>query len=76
MATRNPDVPKAAQIRTARESAGLSQTRSAEIVYVTLRTWQNWEAGKTKMHPILWDCYKGAVKAIKAGVIDEYGNAK
>lgn len=58
MVIKNPDIPKPAQIRKVREAAGLSQSQAAEVVYVSLRTWQNWEAGKHAMNPVLWDCFK------------------
>lgn len=52
--------PKPAQIKAAREAAGLTQTAAAELVYSTLRTWQDWEAeGDTnrRMHPGLWELW-------------------
>lgn len=58
MATKNPDVPKPQQIRKLRESAGLTQTAAANLLFVTLRTWQNWEAGKHEMNAVLWDVFK------------------
>lgn len=33
------------EIRSAREAAGLTQTRAAEIAGVKFRTWQDWELG-------------------------------
>jgi hypothetical protein len=44
-------------IRTARKSSGLSQTAAAELIYSTLRTWQDWEGGKANMHPGLWELF-------------------
>lgn len=35
--------PTPAQIRAAREAAGLTQTQAATLVHVALRTWQHWE---------------------------------
>lgn len=58
MATKNPDVPRPEQIRKLRESAGMTQTAAAKLVFVTLRTWQNWEAGKHEMNPVLWHCFQ------------------
>lgn len=54
--------PSSAQIRKAREAAGLSQTAAAELLCVTLRTWQNWEAGSHRMRPVLWDAFLAKVK--------------
>lgn len=54
-AARNP-TPE--EVRAARESAGLSQTSAAERIHSTLRTWQDWEAGKARMHPGLWELFR------------------
>lgn len=49
--------PTPDDIREARQSAGLSQTAAAGLIYSTLRTWQDWEAGKARMHPGLWELF-------------------
>lgn len=49
-----PSSPTGDEIRAARHGANLSQTASAELAFSTLRTWQNWEANITKMHPAIW----------------------
>jgi len=48
----------AAEIRAAREAAGLSQSAAASLIHSTLRTWQDWEAGKARMHPGLWELFR------------------
>lgn len=35
--------PTPAEIRAAREAAGLSRSQAAELVHAGYRTWQNWE---------------------------------
>lgn len=57
---RNPDP---AEIRAAREAAGLTQTQAAEIVWGNLRSWQNWEAGATRMHPAIFWAWQQRVKS-------------
>jgi putative transcriptional regulator len=52
--------PKPAEIKAAREAAGLTQTEAAEVIYSTLRTWQDWEAegdARRRMHPGLWELW-------------------
>lgn len=50
--------PAAEEVRAAREAVGLSQTAAAELIHSTLRTWQDWEAGKARMHPGLWELFR------------------
>lgn len=50
--------PDPAAIRAARKAAGLTQTAAAELIGSTLRTIQDWEAGKAAMHPGLWDLFQ------------------
>lgn len=50
--------PKLKQIKQARESAGLTQTQAAELIYKKLRTWQQWEAGDRGMDPAFWELFK------------------
>ncbi|MCY1297241.1 hypothetical protein D9M70_466740 [compost metagenome] len=50
--------PDPAEIRGAREAAGLSQTAAAVLVHSGLRTWQQWEAGDRRMHPGLWELFQ------------------
>lgn len=58
--------PTPAQIRAARDAAGLTQQQAAELVYATLRTWQNWEAEDgdeaRRMHPGLFELFELKVK--------------
>ena len=50
--------PSPAEVRAAREAAGLSQTAAAALIYCTLRGWQEWEAGNRRMHPALWELFR------------------
>lgn len=49
--------PTPAEVRAAREAAGLSQTVAADLVHTTCRTWQQWEAGDRRMHPAFWELF-------------------
>jgi DNA-binding transcriptional regulator YiaG len=53
----NKTSPTPAEIRSVRQASGLSQTAAAQLIYSTLRTWQDWEAGKAHMHPGLWELF-------------------
>jgi len=50
--------PAPSDIRAARKAAGLTQTEAGQIVYSALRTWQDWEAGTSPMHPGLWRLFR------------------
>ena len=50
--------PSPAEIRQARELAGLSQTQAAALVHAGLRSWQHWEAGDRVMHPAFWELFQ------------------
>ena len=55
MAPTKPLIP--AEIRQARENAGLTQTQAAQIVHSTPRAWQHWEAGNRAMHPAFFELF-------------------
>lgn len=62
--------PTNAEIRAAREAAGLSQTAAAMLVHSTLRTWQNWETEESsaehrRMHPAIWELFLTKLKNIR-----------
>jgi DNA-binding XRE family transcriptional regulator len=52
-----PSNPSPAEILAARKAAGLSQVAAAALIYSTRRTWQDWEAGISGMHPGLFDYF-------------------
>jgi DNA (cytosine-5)-methyltransferase 1 len=49
--------PTPAEIRAAREEAGLTLAAAAALVHSALRSWQQWEAGERKMHPAFWELF-------------------
>ena len=57
--------PTADMVRTARESAGLTQTQAASLVHGSLRAWQQWEAGDRRMHAGLWELFRLKVTLIE-----------
>lgn len=55
--------PTPAEVRAAREVAGLTQAQAAALVYVSLRNWQQWEQSEgassaRRMHPGLWELFR------------------
>lgn len=55
--------PQPAEIRAAREAAGLTLAECAELVYVGLRAWQRYETERTSkewrpMHPSMWELFR------------------
>ena len=55
--------PDPADIKAARQSAGMTQPQAAAVVYVTLRNWQQWEGAERRMHPGLWELFQIKVSA-------------
>jgi DNA-binding transcriptional regulator YiaG len=49
--------PTPEQIKQARQAAGLTQLQAAELIYSTRRTWQDWQYGKSPMHPAIWELF-------------------
>lgn len=50
--------PSPADVRAARESAGLTQTQAAALIHGTMRAWQEYEAGNRRLHPGLWELFR------------------
>lgn len=46
--------PTPAEIRAARDAAGLTHKAAARRIWCAERTWQDWEAGNRRMHPAFW----------------------
>ena len=49
--------PTPLQIRAVRLAAGLSQPEAGELILASKRSWENWEQGRVKMHPGLFDYF-------------------
>lgn len=41
-----------------------TQSEAAQLVYASLRAWQQWEGGDRRMHPAFWELYR--TKAIES----------
>lgn len=54
--------PTPAEVTKAREASGLTQSQAGELIYSTLRAWQNYEKATTeeghrRMHPQLFEAF-------------------
>jgi len=49
--------PFPAEISQTREEAGQTQSEAAACILVSVRTWQDYEQGRRKMPPGLWEYY-------------------
>jgi len=49
--------PSPKTIAAARQKAQLTQTEAGQLIYASLRTWQQWEAGDRRMHPAFWELF-------------------
>lgn len=50
--------PQPADLRMLRERFGLTQEEAGALVCSARRTWQDWETGRRKMSPGLWELFK------------------
>jgi DNA-binding transcriptional regulator YiaG len=50
--------PSPKEITVTRQAAQLTQTEAGELIYASLRTWQQWEAGDRRMPPAFWELFK------------------
>lgn len=50
--------PKPAEIRAARERAGLTQTEAGTLIHASLRAWQQWESDERRMHPAMFELFQ------------------
>lgn len=49
--------PPPAAIIALRERMGLTQTEAAKMLFVSLRTWTQWEYAERRMHPAFWQLF-------------------
>ena len=50
--------PTPEQIRAARQSAHLTQTQAAELIYKQRLAWARYESGDREMDPALWELFQ------------------
>jgi len=50
--------PTPAAIRAARERAGMTQQEAADSICSSLRTWEDWEGGRARMHPAFFRLFR------------------
>ena len=64
--------PSREAILNARKAAGLTQKAAAEKCLSALRSWQDWEYGKRRMHPAIWQVFLQATES--AGAVGPKGS--
>ncbi len=64
--------PTPDEIKQTRENAGLTQTMAGELVHVSCRAWQKWEApigkGNCKMPMAAWELFNAKVGNVQIEV--------
>ena len=56
--------PSPDKVRAARTRSGLTQSSAAALVHVSLRNWQQWEAGERRMHQAIWERFLSLIAPI------------
>lgn len=69
--------PKASEVKALREAAGLTQLAASNMVYVSLRAWQQWESetegDSRKMPPATWQLFRLKCMARGDQAVDAIG---
>ncbi len=52
---RTGEVPTAMQLRALRKRMGLTQDQMSELVHSSWDAYSQWERGRRRMHPGLWE---------------------
>ena len=68
--------PSPAAMLAARKAAGLTQNAAAEKCLSALRSWQDWECGKRRMHPAIWQVFLIATASEQAAEARELADRK
>lgn len=64
--------PLPATVRRARELARLTQTKAAELLFTTQRTWAQWEAGQRRQHPAFFELFLTKTNLQNHPELDQY----
>lgn len=56
--------PTPAEVRAARDAAGLTQAQAAALALSSVRTWAKWESGERRISPPAWALFR-----VRAGLI-------
>ena len=68
--------PSPKRILAARKAAGLTQKAAAEKCLSALRSWQDWEYGKRRMHPAIWQVFLHATAPGQAAACELAGTKR
>lgn len=62
--------PSPEAILKARKASGLTQKAAAEKCLSALRSWQDWEYGKRRMHPAIWRVFQSVTASEQAAAAE------
>jgi putative transcriptional regulator len=71
---RGPPAPKgkpkdAKALAAARESSGLAQAQAADVLGISVRTWQEWEQGRRPVPGMALELFKIKTGQVKARMV-------
>jgi putative transcriptional regulator len=58
-------MPTQAEVKAAREAAGLTQDEAGKLVHSDWKGWQQWEYGKRNMKSRTWELFQIKVQNMK-----------
>jgi transcriptional regulator with XRE-family HTH domain len=58
---RDPSPARNPQPAEIREAAGLTQRETADKIYASQRAWEDYEQGRRRMHPAIWERFLLAI---------------
>lgn len=71
--------PTPAEVRAAREKAGLTQAEAADVIHGSTRAWENWETEgdeQRRMHPGLFELFLAKTGQMRKEYYDKLLAAK
>ena len=65
----DPDSIRALRVATLRpDLRPLTQANAAAMIHCTPRAWEDWEAGRRKMHPAFWQYFQTQARRLRRAI--------